>query len=452
MRQNLGARIATSATMTPQLIQSIRFLQLSAVELEQEIADVLDRNLMLESDEGGAGDDGEPESFDEIQVLGSSAGDGIPEERQPSDSDRGVRARLLEQLQIAFSDPVDLEIALTLLDALDETGYLEERPADIARGLREAGLDVDLDRVERVRAQFMKQDPAGIGALNLRECLLAQLALSGEAAAPLAIRVVSDHLETLANAELDWLCDTLDVDMSSLREAIDCIRRLNPKPGLDATVSDITVPDAIVEVSERGVTVRLNSAAHPHLRLNTTYERMLGQCNRADAAALNDQLVEARWFLRSIEMRRDTILRTVQAIFARQPEFLDKGEAGLRPMTLKQIADDIGMHESTICRVTTSKYIQTPLGVFELKRFFSSEVGSGTQCSASGTAVKAMIREIVAGEPQDEPFCDADITAILARRGVTVARRTVAKYREALGIASAKLRAQRVTTLAESLA
>lgn len=451
MRQNLGARIATSATMTPQLIQSIRFLQLSAVELEQEIAEVLDRNLMLESDDVAASD--EPESFDDIQILGSSAGDGIPEERQPSDSDRSVRARLLDQLQVAFSDPMDLEIALTLLDALDETGYLEERPSDIARGLRDAGLDVDVEHVERVRAQFMQQDPAGIGALDLRECLLAQLILSDEEAAPLAIRIVSDHLEALANAELDWLCDTLDVDRVALRQAIDCIRRLNPKPGLDASASELTVPDAIVEITERGaVSVRLNSAAHPQLRLNTTYERMLGQCNRSDAAALNDQLVEARWFLRSIEMRRDTILRTVQAIFARQPEFLDKGEAGLRPMTLKQIADDIGMHESTICRVTTSKYIQTPLGVFELKRFFSSEVGSGTRCSASGTAVKAMIREIIADEPHDEPFCDADITAILARRGVTVARRTVAKYREALGIESAKRRAQRVTTLAEALA
>ena len=451
MRQNLGARITTSATMTPQLIQSIRFLQLSAQELEQEIADVLDRNLMLESDDMAA-DDGDSESFDSIHVLGSSAGDEIPEDRDPSDADRDLRARLLDQLQVALSDSVDLAIALTLLDALDETGYLEDRPIDIARGLTQAGLDVDLARVEQVRAVFMRQDPAGVGALDLRECLLAQLSQSAEPAASLATRLVAGHLEALAHAELDELCERLAVDMSTLRDAIDTIRRLNPKPGLDAQASEITVPDAIVSVTDRGVVVRLNGAAHPHLRLNTTYERMLGQCNRADAAALNDQLVEARWFLRSIEMRRDTILRTVQAIFERQPDYLEKGEAGLRPMTLKQIADDIGMHESTICRVTTSKYIQTPRGVIELKRFFSSEVGSGTQTSASGTAVKAMIRNIIAAEPRDEPYCDADITAILARRGVTVARRTVAKYREAMGIHSAKLRAQRITTLDEALA
>ena len=187
MRQNLGARITTSATMTPQLIQSIRFLQLSAQELEQEIADVLDRNLMLESDDMAA-DDGDSESFDSIHVLGSSAGDEITEDRHPSEADRDLRARLLDQLQVAFSDSVDLAIALTLLDALDETGYLEDRPIDIARGLTQAGLDVDLARVEQVRAVFMRQDPAGVGALDLRECLLAQLSQSAEPAASLATR------------------------------------------------------------------------------------------------------------------------------------------------------------------------------------------------------------------------------------------------------------------------
>ena len=452
MRQNLGARITTSATMTPQLIQSIRFLQLSAQEIELEIAEMLDRNLMLESDSEGDTADAAEEGFDDITVLGASAGDDIPEDRQPSSADRDLRARLMEQVPVAFADPTDLQIALSVLDALDETGYLEERPIDLARGLTAAGLDASLERVEQVRRGFMQLEPTGVGALDLRECLLAQLEDSSHAEAALAMQIVGEHLDALANAELDNLCDTLGVDMAALRQAIDCIRRLNPKPGLDAGASETAVPDAIVEATADGWRVRLNQAAHPQLRVNSTYERMLGQCTRRDAAALNDQLVEARWFLRSIEMRRDTILRTVQAIFERQPEFLARGEAGLRPMTLKQIADDIGMHESTICRVTNSKYIQTPLGVFELKRFFSSEVGSGTQTSASGTAVKAMIRDIVADEPRDTPFCDADIRAILARRGVTVARRTVAKYREALGIASAKLRAQRGLTLAEALA
>ena len=452
MRQNLGARITTSATMTPPLIQSIRFLQLSAQEIEQEIADMLDRNLMLESDDASGSDEAGEEGFDDIAVLGASAGDEIPEDRQPSSADRDLRARLMDQIPVVFSDATDLQIALGILDALDETGYLEERPIDLARGLSAAGLDVCLERVEQVRGEFMQLEPAGVGAIDLRECLLAQLEDSSHAEAGLAAQIISEHLEALAQAELDQLCQALDVDMTTLRRAIDCIRRLNPKPGLDAGASESAVPDAIVEATADGWRVRLNQAAHPQLRVNSTYERMLGQCTRSDAAALNDQLVEARWFLRSIEMRRDTILRTVQAIFERQPEFLTRGEAGLRPMTLKQIADDIGMHESTICRVSNSKYIQTPLGVFELKRFFSSEVGTGTRTSASGIAVKAMIRDIVAEEPRDEPFCDADITAILARRGVTVARRTVAKYREALGIASAKLRAKRGMTLAEALA
>lgn len=470
MKANLQMNVSQTMAMTPQLLQSIRLLQLSSLELEQELREALERNVMLEPVEAGDDDEhadeaptsevsaestdtpvtGEgPEAlarvdadFDWSSSESWSGGEPRDEDDESWEARIGVpelqdaRIAAIEQLKLVVRTPREARLVAAILEAIDDNGYLAQPLDGIAL---ESGLDPVPDAAELEAALTTVQgvEPCGFGARDLRECLSLQLR-NLPAATPglqLATRLVDSALERIAGREFDALCAELKIDRMALHTAIDLVLSLNPKPGAaNAAAAEAAVPDLIVTGRPGAWKVELNAERLPRLRVNRTYERMLtAQTHRA----MRDQLQEARWLVRGIEMRHDTLLRTGRAIFERQAQFLSQGEEGMVPLTLREVADKIGMHESTVCRVTTNKWVLTPWGVYELKAFFPSQI-TAREGETSGTAVKAMIRKIINGENAAAPLCDGDITAILARNGVHVARRTVAKYREAMRIASAK--------------
>lgn len=472
MKAKLQLTATQTTAMTPQLLQSIRLLQLSSLELEQELREALERNVMLEPAE--AGDDEEespvePESAqadaeEHVEVTGEDAAavgrveadfdwssrdawsGGEPRDEDgesweariaaPPVSD--ARLAAIEQLRLVVSTPREARLIAAILEAIDDNGYVEQPLDGIAA---ESGLQPlpDEAEIEAALAKVQSVEPTGFGARDLRECLLLQLRALPAATKgrDLAEFIVSACLERLATRDFSGICEPLGVDRLALHDAVELILSLNPKPAAaTAAAAEAALPDVLVTGTPGAWKVELNAERLPRLRVNRLYERMLAT---ASHRALRDQLQEARWLVRGIEMRHETLLRTARAIFERQHDFLDRGEEGMAPLTLREIADSIGMHESTVCRVTTNKWVQTPWGVYELKAFFPSQI-NGVEGETSGTAVKAMIRRIVNGESTNCPLCDGDIAAILARNGVRVARRTVAKYREAMGIPAAKER------------
>ncbi len=444
MQQALSLKISQKVAMTPQLAESIRFLQLSAEELADELKAALEDNVMLEVDEEVPAEstvsvDDDPVPRDAWTVSGrqSSGEDDYRFEDRLVESEHKVPMRILEQAQLQLADDVSLRIAAAIIDATDDNGYLRCSTRVIANELS-LTEPVNPDEVEAVLHVLQRLEPAGFGARNLSECLRIQLEELPETmpGRSLALLIVDDHLDSLARLDLDGLGQALDADEDAIAEAIRLIRSLSPKPAAEVELASMVIPDVCVESGEHGWSVSLNNSAVPSLRINPEYERAVSADSRA--RALRTQLQEARWLLRSVEMRNDTLLRATQYIFECQQAFLQRGQTALCPLTLRQVADAIGVHESTISRITTSKYVQTPHGVFSLKTFFPSQLVTAEGVSASGTAVKAMIEKLVSGESPEQPLRDVDFAAILARRGVKIARRTIAKYREALGIASSK--------------
>lgn len=471
MKPHLQMKATQSMAMTPHLLQSIRLLQLSSLELEQELREALERNVMLEpvegdgEDEDANGTEPEPKESGEAEpVSGADAGATAHVEAdfdwssreswsggEPPDEDgeswearigqpRVTDARIaaIEQLQLVVRNEREARLVAAIVEAVDDNGYLGQPLDGIAL---ESGLDPQPSPAEVEAALRLVQsvEPCGFAARDLRECLALQLQ-SQPAATPglaLAARIVEECLDAIAQRDFDGLCARYDVDHVDLHAALDLILSLNPKPGAAcAAAAEAALPDLVVSGTPGAWKVELNAERLPRLRVNGMYERALStQAHRA----LRDQLQEARWLVRGIEMRHDTLLRTGRAIFERQAAFLERGEEGMAPLTLREIAEAIGMHESTVCRVTTNKWVQTPWGVYELKAFFPSQI-TMREGDTSGTAVKAMIRRIVNGESPQAPLADGDIMAILARNGIHVARRTVAKYREAMSIPSAKER------------
>ncbi|MES0874085.1 RNA polymerase factor sigma-54 [Sinimarinibacterium thermocellulolyticum] len=469
MKPHLQMKTAQSLAMTPHLLQSIRLLQLTSLELEQELRAALARNVMLEAVED---EEPEPEpaavaqtdtdgfapvsgadvgaiarvdaDFDWSSRESWSGGEPVDEDGEPWEARIGqprttdARVAAIEQLRLMVLDPRQAQLTLTIVDAVDDNGYLRQPLEGIAL---ESGLDPEPTPAEVEAALRLVQsvEPCGFAARDLRECLHLQLA-SRPADAPglaLARRIVDECLEAIAERDFDGLCARYGVDRVELHAALDLILSLDPKPGAAcAADAEAVVPDLIVSGSVGAWKVELNAERLPRVRVNALYERALTvHAHRA----LREQLQEARWLVRGIEMRHDTLLRTARAIFERQTAFLERGETGMAPLTLREIAEAIGMHESTVCRVTSNKWVQTPWGVYELKAFFPSQIAM-RQGDTSGTAVKAMIRRIVDGENPHSPLADGDIMAILARKGIHIARRTVAKYREAMNIPSAKER------------
>lgn len=449
MRQNIGMTMGQQLGMTPQLAQSIRLLQLSSLELSAELNQALDDNLMLERDEDvevNAADD-LPETFGPELHASTSSRNGDDEldmeQRLAVPDQQDVHMRILEQASMAFESERDRIIACEICAATDDAGYLQIRTEDVVDRLSDVP-NVDLEAVEAVLKRVQRLDPVGYAARSLAEALRAQLEerlIDGEGESELidvALQLVDFHLDDIAAKRWTALAAHLKTSTDVVLQAVGIIRALNPKPAAESTDTQYVTPDVRVEQGSNGWLVRLNSRAIPRLRVNPDYARAV-ESDRG-ARALKEQLQEARWLLRSVQVRQDTLLAATEAIFRRQSAFLSRGEVGLVPLTLKDIAEQIGVHESTLSRITTSKYVETPRGIYSLKHFFPSQLTAAEGVSASGASVKALIKRLIEAEPADKPLRDVDIAAILARRGISIARRTIAKYREAMGVGSSKER------------
>ncbi|MCD7099428.1 RNA polymerase factor sigma-54 [Stenotrophomonas sp. MMGLT7] len=456
MKPTIAVQLGQQLHLTPQLLQSIRLLQLDGMQLELEIRRALESNPLLELEEqqsesdepAGAGDDAalDTAAFDELpessmwDVPGGSWNDADDDRMQrvaageSSDPQLRVLARLALEL-----DPRSLEIAAFWLEHSDDTGYLSAPRAELL--LRaSARFDLDAAAIEAVRQRLLHGEPAGLCACDLRECLLSQLAaLPGRVAGrPLAARILAQDLALLAAHDYPALAQLLDAEAEDIRAAVRLILSLQPRPG-DSLLPETRVaviPDVVAWHADGSWRVALNPATSRRVAINPTYERALAAAGES-AQPLREMLQEARWLTRGLSMRYDTLLRATRAIVERQAAFLSRGDEAMAPLTLKEIADEIGMHESTISRITTGKYLQTPRGTFELKHFFAVRLEGA---SVSGQAVKAMVRRLIESEPAARPLADEAIAGLLARQGVNIARRTVAKYREQLDIAPARER------------
>ncbi len=487
MKQTLQLRVSQHLALTPQLQQSIRLLQLSTLELHQELEQMLIENPLLErlddpldhsvrllgdgainpaqstpaspagdtpgeaggefdntgatagGDEGGSGDT--DWSFDDVARAAKAPED---ENARPQleAHESTLREHLLEQLALTNSQRRDRALVELLIDALDDNGYLEESLEAIHERLP-AELDIEADELRVALKLLQSFEPAGVGARNASECLSIQIRRMENVplvTRRMALTLVESHLELFAQREFNKLKKALDCDEEDLREAQAVIRRCNPHPGaaFAGDASDYVVPDVIVKRSKNGWQVTLNRDVMPKLRVNAMYANILKQ-NKGDGS-LSSQLQEAKWLIKNMRQRFDTILRVAQAIVDRQRNFFSHGEVAMRPLVLREIADTLGLHESTISRVTTQKYMLTPHGMFELKYFFGSHVATEAGGEASSTAIRALIKQLIGAEDPKNPFSDSKITDMLGEQGMVVARRTVAKYREALKIPPVNLR------------
>ncbi|WP_312315735.1 RNA polymerase factor sigma-54 [Stenotrophomonas sp.] len=455
MKPTLSTQLGQQLHLTPQLLQSIRLLQLDGLQLELEIRRALETNPLLELEEAPEQDaapttvDGtqvEVAAFDELpetnvwDVAGASWNDGDDDRMQriAADESTDPQLRALQRLSLEL-DARQLEVAGFWLEHCDDAGYLTA-PLSQLQLLASARSDMDAAGVEAVRQQILHGDPAGLAACDLHECLSAQLrALHGRVPARhLAQRVLDQGLALLAAHDYAALARQLDAEEADIHEAVRLILSLQPRPG-ESLLPDTTgavIPDVIAWHADGQWRVALNPATSRRLSINASYEHALADAGDA-AQPLRDMLQEARWLTRGLSMRYDTLLRTTAVIIERQAGFLTRGEEAMAPLTLKEVADAIGMHESTVSRITTGKYLQTPRGTLELKHFFAVRLEGA---SVSGQAVKAMVRRLIDAEPAGRPLADEAIAGLLSRQGVNIARRTVAKYREQLDIAPARER------------
>jgi len=475
MKPSLQLKLGQTLTMTPQLQQAIRLLQMPAMELQAHIREQLETNVMLEPvdeyDATGTFEALEPHPMPEekrvdaapapeVQVEAEVIEDNWSERSAGSDSWRSddderasevaddvtlsLQDHLVGQLEYANLAPRDLAIARAIVDATNDDGYITDSMDDIAATLLPE-VTAEANEVERVLKLVQTLDPPGVAARSLSECLQLQLRmLHGDTPGlRLALAIADKHLDLLADRELTLLRRELSASDDELAQAVALVRGLHPRPG--ATVSsakaEYVVPDVFVRRTDRGWTVEVNSSTLPRVRLNQSYADMLGR--GAGHSSMRAQLQEARWLLKSLEIRNETLMKVARSIVERQSAFLEHGEESMRPMILKDIAQAIDMHESTISRVTSSKYMHTPRGVFELKYFFSSQVEAADGGGASSTAVRAKIRKLIKEEDTGNPLSDSRIAELLSGEGIAVARRTVAKYREALGLAPSNERKAR---------
>lgn len=491
MKQSLQLRTSQHLALTPQLQQSIRLLQLSTLELHQEIEQILGDNPLLErlddpldhsvrlladgainnapapgeappapgqqaegensapaegeGAEGGAVDGERPDN-DWSEGSGASSGsassddeDGRPQLEACAIT---LREHLMEQVRETLLSTRDRALAELVIDALDDNGYLEEPLDDIHARLPEE-LEVDLDELRCALAMVQSMDPVGVGARSAAECLALQIRrMPGVPMVTrrMALKIVEGYLTWFAQREYSKLKKALDCDDEDLREVQAVVRQCNPHPGaaFASNVSDYVVPDVIVRRAKNGWAVTLNQDVMPRLRVNSLYATMLKQ-GRSESQ-MGAQMQEAKWLIKNMRQRFDTILRVAEAIVERQRNFFSHGAVAMRPLVLREIADTLGLHESTISRVTTQKYMLTPHGMFELKYFFGSHVATEAGGEASSTAIRALIAQLTGAEDPKNPLSDSKIAEMLGEQGMVIARRTVAKYREALKIPPVSLR------------
>jgi RNA polymerase sigma-54 factor len=454
MKPSLQFRLSQHLTLTPQLQQSIRLLQLSTVELNQEIERILMENPALEREE--AEHEAPPKSASQetaqetVVAPGSSEAPDWPSEvasnwRGPEDdeeSDRThatpdtptLRDHLRAQLSVTNLGPRDRAFVEILIDALDDDGYLTQPLEEIA-ALLPAEAAADIEELQIALAHLQHFEPAGVGARSPSECLSLQIKAQPDCAGrALALDIVQKHLELLAARDYTRLKSATGADDDSLRAAQRLIQALNPRPGaaFAKVEARYVIPDVIVKKVRNVWKASLNPDAMPRLRINRLYAELAAAAR--SGAGISSQLQEARWLIKNVQQRFDTILRVSQAIVDRQRHFLEHGEVAMRPLVLREIASTLSLHESTISRVTTQKFMATPRGTFELKYFFGSHVATEAGGAASSTAIRALIKQLVAAEDAKAPLSDARISQILGEQGIVVARRTIAKYRESLQI------------------
>ena len=470
MKPSLQLKLSQHLALTPQLQQSIKLLQLSTLELEQELEKYLLENPLLEREDEAyapappepaapAAGDGEqkaeetepaaPSSGEEESWLGETEGSYANSSGSFDDDDNdfqdvqaattSLREHLSWQLGLMGLPARDRTLVQCLIEALDDDGYLTQSLEDLAESLPPE-LEIDPDELQIALRHLQNFDPTGVGARSAQECLVLQLkALPADDTQVLALRIVNDHLDLLAGRDFAKLKKFVECDDEQLRAAQFLIRSLNPRPGATYAALDARyiTPDVVVRKVRGQWTVNINSDAYPRLRINSLYAQIL---SRQRGSGLSGQLQEARWLIKNVQQRFDTILRVAQAIVDRQRQFFDHGEVAMRPLVLREIADILGLHESTVSRVTTQKYMATPRGIFELKYFFGSHVATEAGGACSATAIRALIKQLVGAENAKKPLSDSQIADLLGQQGIVVARRTIAKYRESLGIPPVKLR------------
>lgn len=468
MKPSLQLKLSQHLALTPQLQQSIRLLQLSTIELEQELEKYLLENPLLEREEEyvrpeslpvGSSDEefADPgvvnehaeQSFSDVESWpgeegnhGGSAGSFDDEDSDYQDVQAAtisLREHLLWQLGLMTLSDRDRVLVRCLIDALDDDGYLTQSLDELAETMP-AELEIELEELQIALNHLQHFDPTGVGARSAQECLALQLAaLPADRTRTLALEIVHHGLELLASHDFLKLKKQTGCDDDELRAAHLLICSLHPRPGAQYACSETRYisPDVVVRKIRGQWSVSVNSDAFPRLRINSLYAQIL---SRQRGSGLAGQLQEARWLIRNVQQRFDTILRVAQAIVERQRQFLDHGEVAMRPLVLREIADVLGLHESTISRVTTQKYMATPRGIFELKYFFGSHVGTDAGGACSATAIRALIKQMIGAEEPKKPLSDSQISEVLGRQGIVVARRTIAKYREALNIPPVNLR------------
>jgi RNA polymerase sigma-54 factor len=537
MKLSLQLKLGQQLTMTPQLQQAIKLLQLSTLDLQQEIQEALESNPMLEVEEDFDGDDrsgtgdgeqgedqgessereressddaagdfdqefgkdfsqeapdytesssgNDSEDFAETQEFSSEESwndNDIPEDlsvdtswddiyvdNQPSssgsssDSDDGntdfesrnsigqtLQDHLTWQLNLTPMTPRDKLIASTIIDAIDSNGMLTLSIESILNGLNnEQGQEgVEEDEVLAVLHRIQQFDPIGVGYRDLQECLTIQIRQydKGYTGVAVATRIIEEFLPQLASHDYNTILRRLRIKEPELKEAMEVILALNPRPGSEITPSETSyvIPDVFVKKENNRWKVELNPETAPRIRVNPAYAALAGRGRDGDNAFLRDSLQEARWFIKSLQSRNETLLKVASKIVEHQKNFLDYGEEAMKPLVLRDIAEAVSMHESTISRVTTQKYMHTPRGIYELKYFFSSHVDTDTGGECSSTAIRAIIKKLVDAENARKPLSDSKIADVLAEQGIRVARRTIAKYRESLGIAPSNERKQLV--------
>lgn len=481
MKQTLQLRLGHQLTMTPQLQQAIKLLQLSSLDLQQEIQQVLDSNMMLETaeDEGpftevavsGAEsatesqpaqdneyreladmdapadipselgiDSSWDEVYDSSQNFSAGAGESDHDDfllqRAPQQT---LQDSLTWQMELTNFSERDYAVATAIIDSINDDGYLTTPIEDIHQGLVSQVNDLELDEVKAVLHRIQNFDPPGVGAVDLADCLAIQLRQLPDDN-PLkskAIELVTHHLDVLGKKDLPRLKKLLDLGDEELNALVQLVRGLEPKPGRQVAAEDsqYVIPDVFVVRQGNQWNVMLNPEISPRLRINPFYSNMIKRADTSsDNITMKNHLQEARWFIKSLQSRNETLLKVARSIVEHQKDFLEFGETAMKPLVLRDVAEEVEMHESTISRVTTQKYINTPNGVYEFKYFFSSHVSTegGGECSA--IAIKAYLREIIEGEDGSKPLSDDNISRKLKERGINVARRTIAKYRESMSI------------------
>jgi len=453
MKPSLQLSIGQHLTLTPQLQQAIRLLQLSTIDLQQEIQALVESNPMLESTPHDEKDEvrDSSQSRDEFadfqwsQLYNNSSNKRNNYEDHDYNFDNlhctttNLRDHLRWQLDLSSMSDIDRVIATTIIDAIGDDGFLTTTAAEIHTSLNSEDFPLDIEEIEAVRHRLQLFDPVGCASVNLAETLMLQLEQLPLDTGHLVIakRIILEDINLLGQHNYRQLMKNHQISEKIVDEILQIIHRLNPKPGhlIHQDITEYIIPDLTVKKIDHQWKVHLNQNVLPHLSINNQYASLIQRAdNSVDNQFLKNNLQEARWFLKSIQSRQETLLKVATSIVEYQQGFLEFGEEAMKPLVLNDIASALDMHESTISRVTTQKFMHTPRGVFELKYFFSSHVNTDTGGECSSIAIRSVIKKLIAAENRKKPLSDSKIAELIAAQGIKVARRTVAKYREALGI------------------